>query len=702
MIGHPFYRRILMLAPVCTIFFAFFLAACGDNGESAGTYPATIVEGRAAVEDMLKQTGASSISLAFVADNRIVWSEAFGFADLESGTLSTPETMYGIGSVSKMIAAIAVMILVDRNEISLDMPVCNYVPSFQMLSPEYCQVTVRMLLNHSSGFPGSDLRNSFTATPYPDYARQLLDTLSEERLKHAPGFINTYCNDGFSMIENLIESVTGKSYVRFVHDEILAPLEMTRSRYSLEAFPAGSFARTYTGEAADPQAFVNLYAAGGLYSTPSDMSKVLLMFLNSGYSGGTPILSGSAMEEMAKDQTEGTFNPVPSGNESFGLGWDSVSQPGMKTAGVKAWAKGGDTPTYGSAFIVLPDEKMGVFVSGASNFSSGNAAAIGERILLRALVEKARINDFPVPLPEIPKPSRIPTPQDLASITGHYAKNNNIMRIDANEDGSLTIRLFVGTAWMPYLDDLQMRDDGWFSTDDLPLMEFGTISADGRTYLVLRDAYGNRHYQDDTLFMQKIGPLEEPLSTAWSDRLHKSWLLVNGNPESLLPTNTEQRLSFFQPDGLEGLVAVDTYEGFSIVDPSGSDGIGAMMLLMPQGGRDLNDAFIVPRGGEEWVRFGSFLYRPKESVPSLSAPAETILIGGEGYSEWRSIQSDGSAVSVTVESNGVWKLFNPDIEWMSNRKGSDTVILPATRGSYFLKCYGSPGESIKVSIASAE
>jgi CubicO group peptidase (beta-lactamase class C family) len=702
MISHPFYRRILMLTPVCTLFFALFLAGCGDNGEPAGNYPATILEGRTAVEDMLQQTGASSISVAFVADNRIVWSEAFGFADIESGALSTPETMYGIGSVSKMIAAIAVMILVDRNEISLDMPVRNYVPSFQMLSPEYCQVTVKMLLNHSSGFPGSDLRNSFTATPYPDYARQLLDTLSEQRLKHAPGFINTYCNDGFSMIENLIESVTGKSYVQFVHDEILAPLEMTHSRYSLEAFPAGSFARTYTGEAADPQAFVNLYAAGGLYSTPSDMSKVLLMILNSGYSGGIPILSGSAIEEMAKDQTEGTFNPAPSGNESFGLGWDTVSQPGMKAAGVKAWAKGGDTPTYGSAFIALPDEKMGVIVSGASNFSSGNAMVIGERILLRALLERGRINDFPVPLPEIPKPLRTPTPQDLASITGHYAKNNNLMRIDANEDGSLTFRLFAGTAWMPYLDDLQLRDNGWFSTDALPLLEFSTISADGRTYLVLRDAYGNRHYQDDTLFMQKIGPLEEPLSTAWSDRLQKSWLLVNGNPESLLPTNTEPRLSFFEPEGLEGLIAVDTCDGFSIVDPSGSDDMGTMLLLMPQGGRDLNDAFIIPRDDREWVRFGSFLYRPSDSVPILSAPAETITIGREGYSEWRSIQSDGSAVSVTVESNGVWKLFNPDMEWMFTRKGSDAVILPAARGSYFFMSYGSPGESMRVSIASAE
>jgi len=697
MTSRLFSRRSLVTGLLYAFFCTFFLAACGDG--SSDSYLATIQEGRAAAKKMLEKTGgASSLSLAFVADGCIVWSETFGLADKEAGTPPTTETMYGIGSVSKMLATIATMILVDRGEISLDEPIVTYVPSFRMLSPEYRQVTVRMLLNHSSGFPGSDLRNTFTASPFPGYAQQLLETLSQERLKHPPGFMNTYCNDGFSMIENLIASVTGTSYAQFVQNEILTPLTMGHSLYTLDALPAGSFAFTYTNGVQNPQAFVNLYATGGLYSTPSDMAKLILMILGKGKSGDTRILSESAVEAMAIDQTEGTFNPVASDNERFGLGWDTVSAPGLKAVGVKAWAKGGDTPTYGSEFMVLPDEKMGVMVSGASNFSSGDATSIAERILLRALAGKGVIDGFPAPLSKDPKPVRSPTPQELASIAGYFAANNTLFRIDADQDKSLTILNYTGNSWTPHLQHLKMRDDGMFSSDNEPLLEFAAISTVGRTYIILRDAYGYRHYQDDTLFLQKIAPAEA-LTAAWNNRLSKVWLLVNGSADSLLPSNTKPRLSFLEPDGLQGFIAVRTNgDSFAIVDPSQSDDLGAMMLFMPQGGRDLNDAFIVPYGGEEWVRFGSYLYRPQEGVPVLSPSGETVVIGDAGWAEWRTLVSGGSVKTVTVYSNGAWKIFDPEMECRWIREGFGSVTLPTETGNYSLMFYGSPGERIEVAI----
>ena len=698
MTSRLFSRRPLVTVLLYAFFCPFFLAACGDG--SSDSYLATIQEGRAAAKKMFEKTHPpSSLSLAFVADDHIVWSETFGLSDKEAGTPPTTETMYGIGSVSKMLATIAMMILVDRGEISLDEPIVTYVPSFRMLSPEYSEVTVRMLLNHSSGFPGSDLRNSFTTSPFPGYAQQVLETLGQERLKHPPGFMNTYCNDGFSMIENLIASVTGTSYAQYVQDEILTPLTMENSLYTLDALPAGSFAFTYTNGVQNPQAYVNLYATGGLYSTPSDMAKLILMILGKGKWGETRVLSESAVEAMAMDQTEGTFNPVASDNERFGLGWDTVSAPGLKAVGVKAWAKGGDTPTYGSEFMVLPDKKMGVMVSGASNFSSGDATIIAERILLRALAEKGVIDGFPAPLSVDPKPVRSPTPQELASITGYFAANNSLLRIDADQDKSITILNYdKGSSWMPYLEHLKMRDDGMFSPDNKPLLEFAAISAVGRTYIILRNAYGYRHYQDDTLFLQKIAPAEA-LTAAWNNRLTKVWLLVNGSPDSLLPPNTKPRLSFLEPEGLQGLIAVNTNDdSYAIVDPSQSDDMGAMMLFMPQGGRDLNDAFIVTYGDEEWVRFGSYLYRPQEGVLVLSPPGETVVIGDAGWAEWRTLVSDGSVKTVTVDSNGAWKLFDPEMKCGWIREGFGSVTLPTETGNYSLLLYGSPGERIAVAI----
>ncbi|MCB1823040.1 MAG: beta-lactamase family protein, partial [Candidatus Competibacteraceae bacterium] len=165
------------------------------------------------------------------------------------------------------------------------------------------QITVRMLLNHSAGFGGSDYRNGFTNAPVPGYAAQVLESLATQRLKHLPGEMAVYCNDCLTMIEPLVAAVSGRPYTQFVAEEILAPLDMTHSRFALEPFPAGSFAPGYTGDRADPQEYTNAYATGGLYSTPNDMAHLAMMFMNGGRYGNVRVLSASSVAEMGSDQT---------------------------------------------------------------------------------------------------------------------------------------------------------------------------------------------------------------------------------------------------------------------------------------------------------------------------------------------------------------------------------------------------------------
>ena len=229
----------------CISLFIVVLAGCGSDSSAPVDYGAVIREGRTAAEDELRKSGTASLSAAFLDGDTVVWAEAFGLADKEASRPPTAETLYGIGSVSKMFAAAAVMKLVDRGKVDLDAPLVAYLPEFSMLSPEYRQVTVRMLINHSSGFPGSDYRNLMTSGPYPGYADQVLATLKESRLKHLPGLLNVYCNDGFTLVEKLVQAVSGKPYTQFVQDELLTPLGMTRTHFPLAPFPAGSFARSY-------------------------------------------------------------------------------------------------------------------------------------------------------------------------------------------------------------------------------------------------------------------------------------------------------------------------------------------------------------------------------------------------------------------------------------------------------------------------
>src|SRR5262245_5693185 len=368
-------RRVTAAARVTTFLLAsvtaFLLASCHSNS-SQPTYDAAIQEGQTAAQELINQ-GTSALAIALVDDKSIIWSQRFGLADRDTGQMPTDSTMFGIGSLSKMLATIAVMKLVDRGVVDLDTPLVTYLPAFRMAAAGYEKITVRMLLNHSSGFPGTDYRNAITDSPVPAYLDQVIQTLYMSRLKAPPGYMSVYCNDGFTITEALVEAMSSKSYVQFVQDEILTPLGMANTRYPVSAFPAGSYAKAYAEGAAKPQEFVNLFAAGGAYSTADDLARIAMMFLNGGRVRTTRILSSASVAEMTKDQTIGSFDPIHNNSLAYGLGWDSVSQPGLAAVGFDGWFKGGDSNDYHAALVVSPQAQLGIVVLAVSGPGSSRA-----------------------------------------------------------------------------------------------------------------------------------------------------------------------------------------------------------------------------------------------------------------------------------------------------------------------------------------
>src|SRR5206468_5434234 len=105
----------------------FLLASCGPKS-SQPTYDAAIQEGQTGAQELINQ-GASAVAIALVDDKRIIWSQCFGLADRNTGQMPTHSTMFGIGSVSKMFATIAVMKLVDRGVLARDTPLVTYLPA---------------------------------------------------------------------------------------------------------------------------------------------------------------------------------------------------------------------------------------------------------------------------------------------------------------------------------------------------------------------------------------------------------------------------------------------------------------------------------------------------------------------------------------------------------------------------------------------
>ena len=671
------------------------LGACGSS--SRQRYDATIADARAAIATALSATDTPSISVALIDRERLIWAEAFGIIDKDSKAAPTVDTLFCIGSCSKMLAAIATMILVERGQVNLDQPLQRYLSAFKMASPEFAQVTVRMLLSHSSGFPGSDYRGIFSTSARDGYAAQVMQTLATARLKHLPGEMSVYCNDGFTMIEPLVQALTGTTYAQFVANEILTPLGMPRSRFALTAFADGSFAPGFSGSTKQSQEFTLAYASGGLYSTPSEMARLARMLLNGGQLDSTRILQPASVAEMARDQTlTQALRPVMN-QDAYGLGWDGVRQGGLAAVGVTAWHKNGGTSVYGSDFFVAPDEGLALMITGSSTgYGSG---VLAERILLNALLERSRISALPAAVPSTPKPEALASAAQLNTMAGVYAHYKGLVRLQVQADRTLAISKYASGAWVASPASLKLRSDGTFSSDDSPNNAYWTAATQGQSYLLARIPSGMGHVLFELPYAQRMVPKKE-LSAAWQARLGRKWLAVNDRFDSLGMVEGGVVFTLAGVPDLPGYVLasadpIDKHD--QIADASGSDNVAQMCLKIPVAqGRDLDDVLIETRTGEEWVRVGSSLFRPLLNVPALGVGTHSVLIGAEGYSEWRQLPVKGA---VTLSGSTAWKLYDQDFAPVNSGSGSGTCPLPGHGNTAYLLLFGTVDADIGVTVA---
>lgn len=663
-------------------------------------YPDTIAALRAEILKELtgNEDKTTAISMALVDDERILWAEAFGSIDRPRGVAPTTETLFCAASCSKVVAAIAAMILVDRGTLELDAPLVRYMPDYRMADDApWHDITVRMLLNHSSGLPGVHFPNVLTVMPVSGYAAQVRDMLATERLKHMPGEMAAYGSDGFMLIEPLVSAVTGQPYTGFVEREILEPLGMSHTRFTLSPSPPGSFAPTLDEAGSpEPQQYANIYSSG-LFSTPSDLGRLSMMFMNGGRLGKRRILSEAAVTEMCKDQTvDLPFNPITDHHVHFGLGWDGVNQGGLAAVGVVGLHKAGDADHYHSYFIVAPDERLAAAVMVTNRLGFGSCAIpLAERILLHALAERGSIAHVPAP-PEPAAPPAIPASVDeLAAITGIYASSYGLQRLDVCADQTLTLSEFIADQWRPTLEGLRLRQDGRFVADGNPCKSYRGFVAAGRRYLAVRIPWGMGHYDMELPVGHELSPAP-PLSARWQSRIGKRWLAANEPYSSFLALGRQPPLiTLAQVRGLEGYLAVSLrMAGFDLmqtVDPRESDHVARMCLRIPiDNGWGLSDLVIEERDGEEWLIWYGTRYRPLETVPILEPGQGTVTIGPEVLGVWFRWPA---ASLLNLTGAWSWYLYDAGFCLKDWGMGEKTVVGAVNDGAYLL-LYGAPNTAI--------
>ena len=182
---------------VNVLVFCILISAAGPAAEAAVSYSNTIEAARDAVWKTITSGKGSSATVAVMDGGKIVYSEGFGSAERKTGKSVDRSTRFNIGSTSKMFVATAILLLADEGKVSIDEPVVKYIPEFEMKDRRYRDITVRMLFNHSSGLPGSTF--IFGYEPEEDPYKELLQGIKGSNLKHDPGSIGIYCNDGFTL-----------------------------------------------------------------------------------------------------------------------------------------------------------------------------------------------------------------------------------------------------------------------------------------------------------------------------------------------------------------------------------------------------------------------------------------------------------------------------------------------------------------------
>ena len=306
-------------------------------------------------------------------------SESGDAQDTVPAAVASDERIYGVASVSKVYVTAAVMQLVDRGLVELDEPVTTYIPDFTMADGRYTDITVRMLMDHTSGIMGTSMRNEFL---YDDNYDDpfLLENLASQRLIHAPGEYAAYCNDGFDLLEIIVENVTGMDYTEYVVENIAAPVGATHTGSPLTLLENDLNAPvTFPGNVPYDYEYGMCIGAGGIMATASDVAN----FGSAFFTGNDILLSQESQEAMAtRWNDEGENANIY--EDANGLGWDYVESLAYEQEGVTVLGKGGDLINQHSFLLVAPDQEVSVAVlstGGSSTYNELAAQAILDVVL---------------------------------------------------------------------------------------------------------------------------------------------------------------------------------------------------------------------------------------------------------------------------------------------------------------------------------
>ncbi len=420
---------LLTLAAVLMCTGAAAVSAQATVGPVAG-YGPVAAELERFIQHEMADKQLPAISIALVDGQRVVWSRGFGTANPADSTAATAETIYRVGSVSKLFTDIGIMQLAEQGKVDIDEPVSRYVPDFHPRNPFQGQITLRQLMSHRSGLTREPpIGNYFDSTSPPLDAT--VRSLSETTLLYPLGSHTKYSNGGVAVVGYVLQSVKKQPFAPYLAHAVLEPLGMSRSSFEPPAAssavadrPAAGFMWTTEGRRFDAPTFqLGIQPAGSLYTTVNDLARFMSALFRIERGSESGILSKASLLRMWQPQFS-----TPESPSAFGIGFQLSKLDGHNSVG-----HGGAIYGFSTQLQALPDDSLGVAVVSTLDITNSVTSRVAEEALRLMLAEKAG-----VPLPALAITEPVPQARIL-SVLGHYGAGEEAIDL-VERDSALVLR----------------------------------------------------------------------------------------------------------------------------------------------------------------------------------------------------------------------------------------------------------------------
>ncbi|HEX5506394.1 MAG TPA: serine hydrolase domain-containing protein [Thermomicrobiales bacterium] len=352
-----------------------------------------------------------------------VETAGYGVASLRTGQPATGDTLFRVGSISKLFTATLVMTAVDEGKLGLDTPIAAYLPDLRLADEAARRaITPRHLLSHQSGLYGDFFEDHGWGE---DALARAIGRFHTLRQVTAPGELWTYCNAGFHLLGAAVARVLGTTFEAAMRERVFAPLGLAHTTYYLHEAVVHPFAvgHNQTEPGGDehevaPQYYPrNRNPAGGVISTAGDLLAFAAFHLGDGMANGARVLREATLRAMREPQ-------VRAGNFAhwYGLGW-AIETIGDTTV----IGHGGTTSGFQAHLTLVPARRFALAI--LTNSARGSAAIRGiERRALARFCDLERAEPATVAL----------APAALARLAGRYAQPQTEITVTV-ADGDLRL-----------------------------------------------------------------------------------------------------------------------------------------------------------------------------------------------------------------------------------------------------------------------